>query len=772
VRVVGKVAIGVLLLTCGLSACGRRRGNQVGQPDAGAAGSGAGGAAGVAADSDAARTNDDADGAEVGELDGAVPPTVDDPGIVTCTGRFPPPFVTYCGGCHTTSGQSNPRYPDLYAFAGDEAAFLKAARMGRPGMASFPATLVSDGDLKAALAAFKAQARPILDVPAPPLDAAPLFPTASAVPAIVSLRADGVLVTRGAGRLRSRRETEVPHSEYMPHYTERRDYAFFIEDFTPTGQAHIRVTYLPSYQPTTTGFHAWKLVANNLVFGFNSNLVAVAAPPAALTYPFTAAQQYDQTSVPVGRTMARGELFEFAFSAVGSQLPPPPAAGHSDTFRYRIGVGGLTAENRNLESMPGPLLPAQLGGDATITWVFQQPTLYFSQMALNMQPENVQGFLQGHRLFHNSFATGESSEATEQPILAQHVGQAGPTFNAASCDGCHAGNGAGVMLAKSGIDTAATSMVFRLPAGAALGRQLQPQEGASVATSTTTKVVTLADGKTVTLTRPFYRVTAAGAAVAQSARVAPALVGLGLLEAIDEGTLALRADPEDCDRDGISGRSSVVKDAAGARRIGRFGWKAERADLPAQVAEDSVESVGLATAASAGPGGAVELTDDELAKLATYVRLGGVPPQRNAADPGVVAGEQLFHALGCVGCHVSDVLTSGNHPLAELRRQAIRPFTDLLLHDMGPDLADDSGTLVAREPDAPPAASEWRTPPLWGIGLRAQVNGHGDLLHDGRAKTIEEAVLWHGGEAKNARDRYVGLGAAERAALLAFLSSL
>jgi CxxC motif-containing protein (DUF1111 family) len=149
-----------------------------------------------------------------------------------------------------------------------------------------------------------------------------------------------------------------------------------------------------------------------------------------------------------------------------------------------------------------------------------------------------------------------------------------------------------------------------------------------------------------------------------------------------------------------------------------------------------------------------------------------VPPQRDHDLPDVVRGEALFKTVGCSGCHVTDVMTGENHPFAELRSQSIRPFTDLLLHDMGPDLADASGAAAGDQTDAPPAASEWRTPPLWGIGLYATVNGHTGLLHDGRAASVLEAVLWHGGEAETVKRRFMGLAAADRQALLAFVQSL
>jgi CxxC motif-containing protein (DUF1111 family) len=161
-----------------------------------------------------------------------------------------------------------------------------------------------------------------------------------------------------------------------------------------------------------------------------------------------------------------------------------------------------------------------------------------------------------------------------------------------------------------------------------------------------------------------------------------------------------------------------------------------------------------------------------LAKLTTYMRLIGVPPQRDHASPAVLHGEQLFKTVGCANCHVTDAVTSANHPFAELRSQSIKPFTDLLLHDMGEDLADNSGVPAGDMADAPPSASEWRTPPLWGIGLYKTVNGHTGLLHDGRAQSVLEAALWHGGEAQKVKERLMALSAQERDDLVAFVMSL
>jgi CxxC motif-containing protein (DUF1111 family) len=173
-----------------------------------------------------------------------------------------------------------------------------------------------------------------------------------------------------------------------------------------------------------------------------------------------------------------------------------------------------------------------------------------------------------------------------------------------------------------------------------------------------------------------------------------------------------------------------------------------------------------------GPKGEIELVDDDVARLTTYMRLLGVPGQRDASDAQVLQGESVFRSVGCASCHLPALSTGDSHPDVELRGQAIRPFSDLLLHDLGTELRDDSGEGGDATGAQAGAASEWRTAPLWGIGLARSVQGYVALLHDGRAASVLEAVLFHGGEASQARERFVKLGREEREALLRFVDSL
>jgi CxxC motif-containing protein (DUF1111 family) len=275
-----------------------------------------------------------------------------------------------------------------------------------------------------------------------------------------------------------------------------------------------------------------------------------------------------------------------------------------------------------------------------------------------------------------------------------------------------------------------------------------------------------------------------------SARIAPQLVGLGLLEAVPESTILALEDVNDASGAGISGNAQISVDpVTGDKRLGRFGWKAGASSLVHQIAGALNTDMGVMTSVLPKPDcGAMqqgcgndkgaELGDEYLADLVKYVHLLGVRARRNLSDADAVRGETVFNQLGCAGCHVTELKTSSFHPLAELRNQTIHPYTDLLLHDMGPGLADNLGEREA-------TGAEWRTTPLWGIGLSACVTGgvtgpfqkavcapHHDYLHDGRARTIAEAILWHGGEGQKSKEKYVALAAADKTALLKFLESL
>ncbi|HEY8379559.1 MAG TPA: di-heme oxidoredictase family protein, partial [Nannocystis sp.] len=265
-----------------------------------------------------------------------------------------------------------------------------------------------------------------------------------------------------------------------------------------------------------------------------------------------------------------------------------------------------------------------------------------------------------------------------------------------------------------------------------------------------------------------------------SPRVAPAMIGLGLLAGIPEADIVAREDPDDADGDGISGRANRVWDvAAGRLALGRFGWKAGQPDVAQQTAAAFLGDMGLTTSlfprencpegqlacAAAPTGGSPEVEDDTFGDVVYYASTLAVPARRDPDDPEVLRGKQIFHDVGCAACHVPRHRTAADAAIAEVRDQTIWPYTDLLLHDMGEALADGRPEYLAD-------GREWRTPPLWGLGLVEVVSGHTEFLHDGRARSLLEAVLWHGGEAEPAREAVRALPRADRDALVAFLNSL
>jgi CxxC motif-containing protein (DUF1111 family)/mono/diheme cytochrome c family protein len=521
---------------------------------------------------------------------------------------------------------------------------------------------------------------------------------------------------------------------------------------------------------------------------------------------------------------------------------------YSDSFRYVVGSGTLTPYNQDctmtvpvdnegmfphpydcsptgpiaqavkagtLKDRTGPDEAGWSGGIATLSYLHARHDLYYSQMAPNILQENAENFGQGRRLFHTDYTTGEHIEANNGLTAAEtavHADMAGPLYNQVACEGCHSHNNRGVPPAAG---MPFDSMVVRvfgsgkdanggpLP-DANYGRQLQPKalgggtpEGTASFTYATVNGM-FKDGTPYTLTKPTttFSNMAAGNPTSFSTRMARPLIGMGLLEAIPEADILANADPTDCNQDGISGVPNLVFDPEdGKMHVGRFGWKAAKASVRQQVTEALNFDIGVTSSVypkhDCGPMEAAclaadkptpELADSDVNLLVTYMRDLGVPPRRDLTDPQVMQGEALFTSLGCVHCHAPNQHTGDTTPFLEMRNQVIHPYSDLLLHDMGPDLADNSG-----QTDFAAGPSEWRTPPLWGIGLCDEVAAgfQGDdtlntapnlgpchYLHDGRASQLIEAVLWHGGEAQTVRDKVVALASADRDALVAFLKSL
>ncbi|HET7715814.1 MAG TPA: di-heme oxidoredictase family protein [Bauldia sp.] len=427
--------------------------------------------------------------------------------------------------------------------------------------------------------------------------------------------------------------------------------------------------------------------------------------------------------------------------------------------------------------------PAKLlGGETTVS---DEGSEAFLHLVPNAPEERRKDFSFGSRLF--------AIEWVPFPNTVKIFDGLGPTFNRDACAACHKANGRGRPPDLPGDPM--DSMLVRLSAVAVDGKtEPHPLYGDQLNDRAIDGVVPegraileydeiagrYGDGTPYTLLRPRLRFvdTAFGTLddALASPRVAPAVIGLGLLEAVPEATLVDLTDPDDADGDGISGRINRL-DADGT--VGRFGWKANVADLRRQSAAAAIGDMGLTTslfpdqncppvqtgcrASDHEP--SPEISDPFLGRIVTYMRTIAVPAQRSFDDPDVVAGYAAFRRFGCDGCHVPTLATDDTAPLPELRDQVFHPYTDLLLHDLGEALAD-------RRPDHDASGSEWRTPPLWGLGLVPVVNGHDRLLHDGRARGFAEAILWHGGEAEAAREAFRTANRREREALIAFLRSL
>ena len=409
----------------------------------------------------------------------------------------------------------------------------------------------------------------------------------------------------------------------------------------------------------------------------------------------------------------------------------------------------------------------------------------------NLDRDDQRAFFFGNRLFNTNW--------TQAPGSVDSFDGLGPVFNRVSCSGCHLLDGRGRPPETEGAPMLSMLVRLSVPGRSATGGPLAhpaygdqlndrailgvPAEGRAVI-SYEEIAGEYDDGEPYSLRQPTVRFEdlafgPLGDDILISPRVAPAVIGLGLLEAVPEALILALADPEDLDGDGISGRPNRVWDeAAGTVALGRFGWKANAPNLRQQNAGAAVGDIGITSpmfpddncapgqvrCADAAIHGGPELSESFLDRMTLYTQVLAVPDRRDALDPAVNRGEALFRAAGCAECHMPTLVT-GDHPVAALSGQTIHPFTDLLLHDMGDGLADG-------RPDFLAGGREWRTPPLWGIGLVETVNGHSNFLHDGRARNLAEAILWHGGEADTARSAFVAMPKADREALLTFLSSL
>lgn len=431
----------------------------------------------------------------------------------------------------------------------------------------------------------------------------------------------------------------------------------------------------------------------------------------------------------------------------------------------------------------------------------------FSQSSDNITFAEEETFKLGNALFRKFWVSSPSSTQASDGL--------GPLFNARSCQSCHLKDGRG--HPPEG-DSDATSMFLRLarPArtpeeqakidnfevvnfpDAMYGGQLQDYAVPGLADEGHMKItyedfpVTLGDGTVVMLREPTYSIDnpqygPLGEDTTLSPRIANQMPGLGLIQAIHPADILTQADPDDEDGDGISGKPAIVRDhRTGEIKLGRFGWKAQNASVRDQSSGAFNGDMGLSSPDAPGnwgdctkaqedclamPHGAqarlgdTEAPDPVMELVTFYAENLAVPARRDVDDPQVLRGKQVFYESGCLACHTPKYVTSRDAENKAHRFQLIWPYSDFLLHDMGPGLADHQQVGVAD-------GYEWRTAPLWGTGLTEVVSGHSFFLHDGRARNREEAILWHGGEAERAKQAFANAPKQDRDALIKFLESL
>lgn len=441
---------------------------------------------------------------------------------------------------------------------------------------------------------------------------------------------------------------------------------------------------------------------------------------------------------------------------------------------------------------------ARPGGATTVFGPFTRNA--FSDPSANMSFARRGDFTVGNGMFRKLWVSAPSSTISSDGL--------GPLFNARSCQRCHLKDGRG-HPPQAGRDDPALTMAFGISVprkggdgpDPVYGHQIQTfavqglRPEAQIKLSYEEQPVTFADGTVVRLQKPRWslsqlRYGPVDPRAIISPRIAPQMIGIGLLEAIPEQDIVAQADPDDRDGDGVSGRARFTTDPeTGKPALGRFGWKADQPTAAAQAAGAFSKDLGISTPLRPAPSGdctkaqevclkaphggaegtTVEIERKLFDLVVFYARNLAVPARRNPGDGKVLAGKKLFYSSGCTSCHKPKYVTRRMADRPEQSFQLIWPYSDLLLHDMGPGLADGRADGSA-DPDA--GSSEWRTAPLWGIGLTKTVSGHTRLLHDGRARNVLEAVLWHGGEAEAAKQAVLGMTKEEREALIAFLNSL
>jgi CxxC motif-containing protein (DUF1111 family) len=649
-------------------------------------------------------------------------------------------------------------------------------------------------------------------------DIVPLYGDGTKLEREVHFDRGDAIVTRWGDRGRDRhcREDEFQsYDHFLAHYWEYRTARYMLVDKVAKGGSTIELSWVTLWKlDNLPEFRAW-YNGRGSVAQYTGNYGPLIKKEGSGTYDedfnrIGDGEQYKFTytiteAIALDGTRSPLKVGQFMEIEASQFLDAPPPAGSRDNyygtvFLYAIGTGGMVPwyavgdfkDQSSERENSHPLDPkGWLGGRTTLPYQYSdEPDNNYMQMATNLSDLNGQPWVRGRRVHHTHMTDGSHDEGPENGKFAELTGLAGPNYVNVSCDSCHKRNGRAPVAA---VGVPLDKWVFKVAAADGgkdpmIGSVLQPQ-GANGAAGEGTVAIAKWNETADGLRSPEYTFSK-GKPALFSARISPPLVGLGLLEAIPETTILALADEGDKNGDGISGKPQVSADpVSGVMRLGRFGWKAGATSLRHQIAGALRNDMGVMTSifptpdcgsAQQGCGNdkGAELSDAAFDDLVKYNHLLGVRARRNLDDATALRGETLFAQVGCTGCHVAELRTSKFAPLAELRDQVIHPYTDMLLHDMGPGLADNLGEGRA-------TGAEWRTTPLWGIGLSACVTGgvtgpfqhavcapHHDYLHDGRARTLDEAIRWHGGEGGKSKDAYVALPAADKAAVVKFLESL
>ena len=625
-----------------------------------------------------------------------------------------------------------------------------------------------------------------------------------------------VSITEGTLRMRRRHENDMDFSKYNPFYWQGRGGKYRIEDYTGVGQKKLIVTlesewpqrYIttagPDFSAVYTGdpLSPTEHMRSKFLFNIRMNHVR--------DYKLFTATLDEGAFNAAGEAMKPGKIltmeFRFfldenteEFRKQKAANPHTLSAYYTEFVRIKLGEPGIVIDDPfHANGEPSDLRYS--GGRTTTPTARVEPWKALQQMAFNMSPANAQAFLFGRAWFHTDFSSGQhvSEDSDDKPSVffegdrAYRAGFQGGAFNAKTCVSCHHNDGIS-LLPTLGSETSTTVIRTADTRDGALQKhgsflsQVQPDgpdsEGKVKLIRWETRQEKFADGQVVELKKPIFEVSSTldKSFLGTSVRRTLPIIGMGLLEAIPDATIRQWAKDN-------GGTVSIVDG-----KIGRLGHKAERASVREQIISAMTTDLAVkldisqysdAKNARSGKGNLFTPAVDD---METYVRLLGVPPRLNPEDAQIKRGSLVFSKIGCASCHIPSV-TTGNHKFAELSQQEIQPFSDLLLHDMGEGLQDDIPNKMQRY---------WRTTPLWANkdvkhstdsrqgqfapgnvsilwtdAWKAAGQNKTCYLHDCRASTYAEAILWHSGEAEESKEKFRSLPESEREDLFRFLGDI